>query len=526
MAQNLELLAELERRGKLPEQYRAAFEEAKTRGLIPNQSTADMSFLGRLKDNVWGVEDGVTSFGENAAEFVNKFAESATLGLGGEEANAWTDDMLGISEGGLFDGLGRDEGRYDERLDLRRGRQEVFERDHKIANGTAEILSAFTPFGAGAKWASMGANGLSKAARGASVAGGSGALYGFMEGEGGVEDRLSKAASTGLMSAAFGAAAPKVINSVGNALSNASISRQMRQLAKNAPSTDSLKAHAQALYQKVDEAGLSINPSVFREFTEGLQGKLVNEGLDATKQGGVSLHPKSARVLEIISDGANTNSPLRLTDIERFRKLANTPASDFTNKADARFGTMLKGQIDDFVEGLSENDVMGDLPAVMQTLPKARELWGRASKSQTIDEIIGKSEGYLAGNASGIRNQISSMLKNPNRMRGYSDFEKDLMERILKGSFVSRTANSVGGGLGRLGAIGMGVATGGPVQGLVNAAASQGARTYADRSAIRNAEKLRSFIASGGVPERPQMNAALEMLLQEYLTKLAPRVSE
>lgn len=97
---------------------------------------ADMSFMGRLKDNVVGVDDGVMSLGEKAATALNMGGEGLTLGVVGDEAAARADALVG-------------RGSYDERLDKYRGGERQFSEENPVAAMASQVIPSLAVPGLG-----------------------------------------------------------------------------------------------------------------------------------------------------------------------------------------------------------------------------------------------------------------------------------------------------------------------------------------------------------------------------------------
>lgn len=137
----------------------------------------ERTFMDKVYDNVIGSDDGVMSPGEKLGTMLNMGGESLTLGLVGDEAAAAADAMIGRG------------GNYDERLAKYRGDEAQVRAENPYMSVAAQMAPALIP-GAGMGSAimrvptlagKMGASGLLGAI--------SGGLYGFMEGEGGVDNR-------------------------------------------------------------------------------------------------------------------------------------------------------------------------------------------------------------------------------------------------------------------------------------------------------------------------------------------------
>lgn len=161
-----------------------------------------------IYDNIIGnPNDGVTSYGEQLGTWLNRAGESMTAGLVGDEASALATGML----------PGRT---YEDEL----ARYRANEEDMGLAGQlSADIVGGLIPVAA-----TMGSNLLPQATSllgrmgyGAAAGTGLGAIQGFMEGEGGLGNRVESGGYGGVLGGLMGVAAPAIVaggrNLVGSA---------------------------------------------------------------------------------------------------------------------------------------------------------------------------------------------------------------------------------------------------------------------------------------------------------------------
>jgi len=468
----------------------------------------DMSLWGRLKDNVLGVDDGVQSYGETGAAVLNKAGESMTFGAVGDEA------------AGAFDAaVGR--GNYGDRRDFYRKQETDLEESHPALSLGADVGGALAGVMIPGGLAMKGA-GLARRVAGSAVAGGVGSgVYGFAEGEGGFDPRIDAAKSAAKVGAGIGAVIPVAgagINMVANSLLG---KRAISAAAKNAPTTEQLRRQGSQAYQAVDDMGVSIKPSAFKRATDGISSDMMDRGMDDLPGPG-SLTPLAGRFNQVMGEmnsemAADPTASLPFKAVDRLRRKAGAVAST-QDPTDAALGSSAIGGIDDFIRNLSPGDVdAGDAKAIGPAIEKARDTWAKMSRSQTIDDAIGASEDYLSGGSSGIRNQFKRILRSDKLSRGFSDAEKKVMKRVVNGSFPEQILNLVGGGLGQLGAIGGGIATGSPLGAVAGLGIAAGARKGSEALSRKNAEVVRAIIANGGMKEMPQAAPKLRAIAEKLL---------
>lgn len=464
-------------------------------GMASPQEASEV--MQNTRDFVVGDDDpnNLTS-GEYIAELLNAGGEAASLGLVGDEAAAGMDAALG-------------RGSYDDRLDHRRGQEDLAREESPLAYGAAQIGGGLmgalaAPIGTLGRGASLS----SRLAAGGASGAGMGGAYGFMEGEGGAGSRMADAGQGAAIGLGAGLVAPLIGAGVQRVADARAGNRAIQAAAQGAPSTEELRAMGRAAYQQIDDAGVQVRPDVVRGQLDDLRNYLREQG--AAYTGAESVMPASRAMYNAadeVGQGANT-IPFRELDV--FRRFAgNAGAANPQNRVDSRNSAEIVGRLDDFVQGLGADDVdAGDLQTLQEVLPRARELWARMSRSQTVDDAIEASENYLSGPASGLRNQFRRIVSNPRLSRGFSDAELQVMRRVSQGSIPERILYNLGSGMGQIGsaAVGgtVGAIGGGPVASLAGAMTgagiSGGLSRAAESVARRNAEVARAIIANGRLP--------------------------
>jgi hypothetical protein len=467
----------------------------------------------KIKDNLIGTNDGVQSPGEALGTWLNRAGETATLGLVGDEASAAAYSML----------PGRS---YDAELERMRANERNMSGAGRIS---ADISGAILPALAGFGMASTAKTIPGMIARGAATGGAQGATLGFMEGEGGVENRADNAMMGGGIGAALGGIVAPVAGALANRMAQGRANNAaIKRMAANAPSTDDLRLAGNAAYQAIDDAGVQIKPSALdatrARIVEALRG---GTGFDELPGPG-SLTPNSARVMEIMgqssakmADDATAALPFR--SLDQMRRQAGAAAGNVANKTDAKAGMTIIEGLDDMVNRLGPDDVVaGDVDALKSLIPKARETWSRMSKSQLVDDAIESgSNNYMGGAGSGIRNQFASILRNKKLSRGFTELEKVAMRRVVNGTIPEQFVNLLGGGLGQLATIGGGLGMGGIPGAIAGTGIAAAARKASEAIVRRNAEIARAVIANGGKGSLPQISQMPRQIIEALIRRSA-----
>ena len=465
-----------------------------------------------VKDNLLGDDDpNSQNLGERIGSAINKTGEAFTFGLVGDEADA---AVAAAIPGGMD---------YDERLAHNRQQEEILEQENPaLALGsevTGGVLGAVLPLGKILK----GGQALGRLGQVGQVSGGSigrrlaastaagaglGATYGFMEGEDGLDNRIDEATSGAAIGGAVGAASVPLASGVQRVADAVRSRRAIQRGTSNAPTSAELRAQGKTLYNQVDDAGVQIDPQAFSRLRgRSLQNLRENTGFDELPGPG-SLTPRSARVMQIMDEASQEMAPeegaaLPFRSLDQMRRQAGTAVRS-RDDSDVQAGMQIIGDMDDFVENLSADDVLaGDVEALQEALPKARDTWARMSRSQAIDDAIEQEGNYLSGGSSAIKNQFARILRSDEAKR-FTPAERAAMQRVVRGTIPEQFLNLAGSGLGMIAQVGGGMALGGPfVGGALGAGAAAVSRKGAEALTRRNAEIARALVANGTLKQLP-----------------------
>lgn len=454
------------------------------------QPASDAAPYGSLSmESLQGVVDQRNDQDAAMGTWLNRAGESMTLGLVGDEASARVYAAL----------PGRT---YEGELDRFRQNEANMSTAGRL---TADLAGALIP-GLGAAGLIGQASSLpARAGLGALTGGASGATYGFMEGEGGVGERVQDAKSQGVLGALVGGAIPVVGAGVRSVAKGRAGRQAIQRAAQGAPTSEALRAEGNALYRQIDDAGVQIKPKSFDNARAEIIDYLrANTGYDELPGPG-SLTPNTARVMQIMDEagGQMAQEPtaaLPFRSLDQMRRQAGAAAGNVANKSDQKAGVAVIQQLDDFVQRLGPDDIVaGDVDALKTAIPKAREVWSRMSRSQIVDDAMEKADNYLSGSASGIRNQFKNILNNKKLAAQFTDAEKAALRSVTHGSALEQLINLAGGGLAQMATIGGGFAAGGPLGALGGAGIAAGQRKLAETMTARSAERARAAIASGAL---------------------------
>lgn len=266
-----------------------------------------------------------------------------------------------------------------------------------------------------------------------------------------------------------------------------------RGVKMGAPSVDDLKKAARGLYRELDDSGAVISRQRYARLVDDIAKSASEAGMDA------DVTPKAFaamnRVQKQIDDG------LSLTNIDTVRKVAQGAARSI-DPADANVGGVIVRHIDDFLDDLKSHDlaVGGGAEGVGAKYKVARDLWGRARRSEMLQEAFEKARDQASGFENGIRVQLRSILNNKKKRRFFTQEELSLMRGVVRGSKGQNLAKLVGrlgwseqGATNLVGAT-IGATGGGLIGGAPGAIAVPVVGTLSRRLAQRMTRKSAEFL--------------------------------
>ena len=275
-----------------------------------------------------------------------------------------------------------------------------------------------------------------------------------------------------------------------------------RSIENALPSQAQLKDISRSLYKEIDDTGAVLKG--------GSVSNLVNRVNKSAETLGVDpdLTPDSNTVLKRFNDVRGEE--LTLSQVDSLRQKAQIAAQSITPK-DAAIGSSIIDAIDEFLDkGVNPNSFSraGDQSAnIANKYKTARDLWGRARRSELLEDAFEKARLQASGFENGVRVQFRSILNNKKKRKSFNKEEITAMKRVVNGTagenlakligrfgFTEGSAtNIVGGSLG----IGAGATVAGPAGAVAVPLIGQVSRKLAQRMTVKNAEFADKVIRAG-----------------------------
>ncbi|MEM1372343.1 MAG: hypothetical protein AAGG72_08990, partial [Pseudomonadota bacterium] len=347
--------------------------------------------------------------------------------------------------------------------------------------------------------------------------------------------------ATGLMASAIGAgigsqaasdatggnATAETLGALAGGLSPIAASRAIRP---KAPTLDGLRRTAEAGYSAVEQSTARLRPEAAAKLADNLEGVFGKRSLAARK-----LNPKASVAADSIAADLRENPPT-IQELEEARRWIGRNVAASSDASERALGVAMKKQIDDYLEALKPEDLIGtnDARSVVAQLKSAREATSRLKRAEIfeaddvglIDQGLRRAAttGTGGNEINAIRQNIARVLKNPKLIRGFKSHELQAMRDIADGRptqnalrLLSRLAPSTGTlPLGGFGAAAAGAgATGNPLW-LLPSAVGEGARMTGDAMLRRQVRNLGDVIRNGA-PLRRQPSATANGILAALL---------
>lgn len=293
------------------------------------------------------------------------------------------------------------------------------------------------------------------------------------------------------------------------------IKEAKKAVVDNTPNVEKLKGASQELYKSLDDSNIKVNIQPYNKFTTKLEQKLIKEGLD------IDLTPKANNVLKRIS--AEKGQVHSLSDMTKLRKFAQNAAGTL-DPSDARLGKIIISELDDFLgtsgEGIFKFPISEKLRGIgserlvkemvdmehrhlTRTIDAARDLYGRAKRSELINEAFSNASLAAGGIESGLKSEFTRLLKNKKTKKLFKPHEVVAMNEVAKrplGRNAARALGKLGFSEGNvLGLVvgGGALAAGGGLPSLAIPAIGEAAKRVASKMAKSSAKRAQDAVASG-----------------------------
>jgi len=210
-----------------------------------------------------------------------------------------------------------------------------------------------------------------------------------------------------------------------------------KNLLLSSPERQEIKSRSSALYKELDDMGAVINDDSYMNLALDLRETLKKEGHN----------PKVTKpiedILNVFEDEVGT--PQKVSDIDVLRQVAKSAANS-TDPNLQRLGGIIINKVDDFLDSLAPKDLAGDSKAANsgKMYKKARELWSRNKKIETLEDADFRAQLAATGYENGLRQEFTRILKNKKLRRQFSEQELKQMKLVADGDKKGNAAKFFG----------------------------------------------------------------------------------
>lgn len=269
----------------------------------------------------------------------------------------------------------------------------------------------------------------------------------------------------------------------------------MKQLRQNADDLATVGQKTDAAYAKLRDAGIQYDQNSYRSFAM--------KTLNAVRKHGWRPRdgdPITSDLKEILG---RLDKPNDFAELDNLRQFVGNLPKTASNTDMARAG-IIKDALSDFIDNGKVISTKGIDPASIAAMTKeARELGRKNIIGKKIAKMGDKSEWYLGGEESGLRNQVSSFGKHQGK--NLTPVERHAFKKVVRREGVQNVLHTTGSRLGQAALATAGFALGDVSGGLGALGLHYGARKASEaatRKAINDA--LKTVLAG-----RPAQKAAM-----------------
>lgn len=263
------------------------------------------------------------------------------------------------------------------------------------------------------------------------------------------------------------------------------------------PTAENVRKQAGQLYKTATQKGGVIKPEIVDNFIDELQRTVKPQDevaaaltKDDPANEALSIFEELMRGKEMTLDRLQAVDEALTQKIDKYVELGR-PKKEGLGLL--KIQDKLRKTIGDVDESMIEGGKEG-----FEALKQGRKLWSKAAKMRDIEAIMTRAE-MSDQPANAMRAGFKTLYNNPNRIRGYSAEEKDLIRRAAKDNLPMEVLRGVAS---RLFGIGSGVA-GGPAGFAVGKGLEMGARGLRENMANARAQGVIDLISGYSPPSNP-----------------------
>lgn len=215
-----------------------------------------------------------------------------------------------------------------------------------------------------------------------------------------------------------------------------------KTLIESTPDINKIKSASRAIFNELDESGVSVKQSALKRLESSLDKVVKKEGIRER------VTPEAFGAVQEVKKDIALGNPLTTSQMDELRTIArNSIVPSDANKT--RVGSAIVDEIDSFLDEIKAVDIeKGSQVSAVDVGKKyrsARKLWGRAKRSEMLQEAIELGAGRKAGVEKGIRNELNNLLNRKKSRKFLTDEDVKAIRKVTDGDFKQNFASLVGG---------------------------------------------------------------------------------
>lgn len=344
---------------------------------------------------------------------------------------------------------------YDEYVGVARDAQQRGREAHPVTTFAGQLSggAASTALGAGAAQAAapqtasrFGSAMLSRpVTSGAAVGATEGAIYGAGSGTEG--NRLESAAYGAVIGGPLGAAFPGAASAIqGSQRGVRQLVREGVDAARTArtplPELDELYQATQRAYRAVDDSGVQYSSRTTGRLMQDIRSAVEEMQLDP------DLHSRSMQFVDGTLARRLEGQPATLGELDRLRQVVRRDLVRSAEGGDRELGRRIVSQIDDMIDNATPEGRVQNAGRVIRT---ARQASRTQRAAEALEEAVesavdrASSTGTGGNEQNAIRQNLRRLLTNEATARLYTNEQKALIRRAIRGDGIQNTLRILSG---------------------------------------------------------------------------------
>lgn len=264
-----------------------------------------------------------------------------------------------------------------------------------------------------------------------------------------------------------------------------------KQMLKEAPTREAVAADTKAAYDAIDKAGIVFDPNSYKSAAMKIKSDLAKKGWDKLQGGQVA--PLLNRVDGMLKPRAVSDWTKVDGILKDAKSILRSPMADETTKMHVG---IIVTRLEDLVENGKLAAKKGNMtrPQINETIKNARELARRNIMARDIEKMKNKSEWYLSGPESGLRNQFKSY---GSKATGLTDAEDAAFKSVVRREGSMNVAHQLGSRIVQPILAAAGFSFGGPWGAAAAVLGSQGFRKFMEVYTTKGVDAALKTVLAG-----------------------------